>query len=307
MFAVQCLIVSVMETDTKCLFPLSTSRCNLGGGGGGGEADNPKPRSRRRRPRSVRRREEVQDCEPERSTAKCCHAFSPRYGFCPSPLLPMQPSSRVVPFQPRPYSKRPGSTFGARLRSSPPLPPAHLPSCRVVCQAIHAKNSRHMLLDMVRALSLPPLGRQPFLLLLSLFLILFSPLFCVTHTKIDYLEPTMVIVGTRGLSQVKGMLLGSVSNYLLQRSSVPVMVRPSSFLSLLLPSQRAHNLSLPPHPPIPPTRNTLAGNSPPPAPRPDGPQTTLDPQPRESRPARRSRHREGVQGGRYRCRPGGTG
>lgn len=35
----------------------------------------------------------------------------------------------------------------------------------------------------------------------------------------------MVIVGTRGLKKVKGMLLGSVSNYLLQKSSAPVMVR----------------------------------------------------------------------------------
>ncbi|KAM0746397.1 adenine nucleotide alpha hydrolases-like protein [Meredithblackwellia eburnea MCA 4105] len=60
---------------------------------------------------------------------------------------------------------------------------------RVLCQCIHAKNVRHMLLDMI-----------------------------------DYHEPTMVIVGTRGLKKVKGMLLGSVSNYLLQKSSVPVMV-----------------------------------------------------------------------------------
>ncbi|KAL8290289.1 hypothetical protein RQP46_003228 [Phenoliferia psychrophenolica] len=59
----------------------------------------------------------------------------------------------------------------------------------VRCQTIHAKNARHMLLDMV-----------------------------------DYLEPTLVIVGTRGLKKVKGMLLGSVSNYLLQKSSAPVMV-----------------------------------------------------------------------------------
>ena len=43
--------------------------------------------------------------------------------------------------------------------------------------------------------------------------------------QVDYHEPTMVIVGTRGLKKVKGMLLGSVSNYLLQKSSSPVMVR----------------------------------------------------------------------------------
>lgn len=41
---------------------------------------------------------------------------------------------------------------------------------------------------------------------------------------IDYHEPTLVIVGSRGLAKIKGMLLGSVSNYLIQKSSVPVMV-----------------------------------------------------------------------------------
>lgn len=34
----------------------------------------------------------------------------------------------------------------------------------------------------------------------------------------------MVIVGSRGLTKLKGMLLGSVSYYLVQKSSVPVMV-----------------------------------------------------------------------------------
>ncbi|KAJ5984177.1 hypothetical protein N7481_006276 [Penicillium waksmanii] len=34
----------------------------------------------------------------------------------------------------------------------------------------------------------------------------------------------MVIVGARGQSALKGVLLGSFSNYLLQHSSVPVMV-----------------------------------------------------------------------------------
>lgn len=57
---------------------------------------------------------------------------------------------------------------------------------KIECQGIHAQNARHMLVDMI-----------------------------------DYLEPTMVIVGTRGLSSIKGMLLGSVSNYLIQKSSAP--------------------------------------------------------------------------------------
>ncbi|KAL4075190.1 hypothetical protein V8B97DRAFT_1944887 [Scleroderma yunnanense] len=59
----------------------------------------------------------------------------------------------------------------------------------VSCQAWHAKNARHMLLDIV-----------------------------------DYNEPMMLIVGSRGLGQIRGILLGSTSHYLIQRCSVPVMV-----------------------------------------------------------------------------------
>ncbi|EJF63444.1 hypothetical protein DICSQDRAFT_125895 [Dichomitus squalens LYAD-421 SS1] len=57
------------------------------------------------------------------------------------------------------------------------------------CQAWHAKNSRHMLLDIV-----------------------------------DHYEPVMLIVGSRGLGNLKGILLGSTSHYLIQKCSVPVMV-----------------------------------------------------------------------------------
>ncbi|KAG6875421.1 hypothetical protein C0992_003934 [Termitomyces sp. T32_za158] len=60
---------------------------------------------------------------------------------------------------------------------------------QVACQAWHAKNARHMLLDIV-----------------------------------DYNEPEIVIVGSRGLGQLKGILLGSTSHYLIQKCSVPVMV-----------------------------------------------------------------------------------
>lgn len=51
---------------------------------------------------------------------------------------------------------------------------------------------------------------------------------------IDYHEPTLVIVGSRGLAKIKGMLLGSVSNYLIQKSSVPVMVSRSVLLEVSL-------------------------------------------------------------------------
>jgi len=60
---------------------------------------------------------------------------------------------------------------------------------RIVCQAWHAKNARHMLLDIA-----------------------------------DYYEPIMLIVGSRGLGQLSGILLGSTSHYLIQKCSVPVMV-----------------------------------------------------------------------------------
>ncbi|TIA80925.1 hypothetical protein E3P98_02400 [Wallemia ichthyophaga] len=59
----------------------------------------------------------------------------------------------------------------------------------ITCQAVHAKNSRHMLIDMI-----------------------------------DFIEPTFAIVGSRGRSDLTGILLGSTSHYLVQKSSVPVMV-----------------------------------------------------------------------------------
>lgn len=59
----------------------------------------------------------------------------------------------------------------------------------VMCQAWHAKNARRMILDLV-----------------------------------DYRNPTMLIVGSRGLNRLKGILLGSTSHYLVQKSSVPVMI-----------------------------------------------------------------------------------
>lgn len=44
---------------------------------------------------------------------------------------------------------------------------------------------------------------------------------------ISMYQPSLLIVGTRGLSEFKGMLLNSVSKYCLQHSPVPVaVVRP---------------------------------------------------------------------------------
>ncbi|MCJ1314490.1 hypothetical protein MMC25_008172 [Agyrium rufum] len=50
-----------------------------------------------------------------------------------------------------------------------------------------------------------------------------SPKHMITGA-IDGLEPTLVILGSRGRSALKGVLLGSFSNYLVTKSSVPVMV-----------------------------------------------------------------------------------
>ncbi|KAI9652277.1 MAG: hypothetical protein M1829_001686 [Trizodia sp. TS-e1964] len=50
-----------------------------------------------------------------------------------------------------------------------------------------------------------------------------SPKHLITEA-IDHLEPTLVILGSRGRSALKGVLLGSFSNYLVTKSSVPVMV-----------------------------------------------------------------------------------
>ncbi|EJD55073.1 adenine nucleotide alpha hydrolases-like protein [Auricularia subglabra TFB-10046 SS5] len=59
----------------------------------------------------------------------------------------------------------------------------------VICQSWHAKNMRHHILDLV-----------------------------------DIIDPVMLIVGSRGMGEIKGILLGSTSHYLVQKSSVPVMV-----------------------------------------------------------------------------------
>ena len=66
----------------------------------------------------------------------------------------------------------------------------------VLVEVIHCQNAQHMLLE-----------------------------------AIDTLKPTLVIVGSRGLSQVHGNIYASFSRYLIKKSSVPVMtarLKPSS-------------------------------------------------------------------------------
>lgn len=93
---------------------------------------------------------------------------------------------------------------------------------KISCQALHSKNARHMLLDvsssmMFRRSRLFPSSRNSLSIFASLSA--FS-----TSQMIDFFAPTLVIVGSRGLSALKGILLGSTSHYLVQKSSVPVMV-----------------------------------------------------------------------------------
>ena len=43
----------------------------------------------------------------------------------------------------------------------------------------------------------------------------------------DKLGASNIVMGTRGLSKLKKMILGSVSNFVLQHASVPVSVIPN--------------------------------------------------------------------------------
>ncbi|EFA78091.1 hypothetical protein PPL_08739 [Heterostelium album PN500] len=43
---------------------------------------------------------------------------------------------------------------------------------------------------------------------------------------IEIIKPDMVVVGTRGLNKLKRIILGSTSNYLINNSTIPVLVVP---------------------------------------------------------------------------------
>ncbi|KAI2794678.1 hypothetical protein POX_a01279 [Penicillium oxalicum] len=69
-----------------------------------------------------------------------------------------------------------------------------------------------------------------------------SPKQMITEA-IDELEPTLAIVGARGQSALKGVLLGSFSNYLISKSSVPVMVARHKLQRQLATSQTTMRLA----------------------------------------------------------------
>ncbi|KAM7223975.1 hypothetical protein V8F06_000448 [Rhypophila decipiens] len=60
---------------------------------------------------------------------------------------------------------------------------------RVIVEVLHCKNPKHLITEVI-----------------------------------DLISPTLVILGSRGRSALKGVILGSFSNYLVTKSSVPVMV-----------------------------------------------------------------------------------
>lgn len=81
---------------------------------------------------------------------------------------------------------------------------------RVVVEIFHCKSTRHMITEVI-----------------------------------DFLSPTLVIIGSRGRSAVKGVLLGSFSNYLVTKSSVPVMVARKKLRKHAQPTKRNRDGTLP--------------------------------------------------------------
>nr|POE74585.1 uncharacterized protein CFP56_37116 [Quercus suber] len=71
-----------------------------------------------------------------------------------------------------------------------------------------------------------------------------SPRHMITEV-IDFLSPTLVIIGSRGRSAMKGVLLGSFSNYLVTKSSVPVMVARKKLRKHAQPAKRNRDGTLP--------------------------------------------------------------
>jgi len=111
---------------------------------------------------------------------------------------------------------------------------------RVVVEVFHCKSPKHMITEVVSALFFSATRRMG---LPQCFYIAAEPL---TRVQIDFLEPTLVILGSRGRSALKGVLLGSFSNYLVTKSSVPVMVARKKLRkhskSMSLHSQRFSNV-----------------------------------------------------------------
>jgi nucleotide-binding universal stress UspA family protein len=83
---------------------------------------------------------------------------------------------------------------------------------KVHIEIVAAKTPKHMITEMV-----PPHNSRPHFPV-GLLAVAYK------YWQIDYINPTMVILGSRGRSAVKNILLGSFSTYLVAKSSCPVMV-----------------------------------------------------------------------------------
>ncbi|KAK4230127.1 hypothetical protein QBC38DRAFT_55547 [Podospora fimiseda] len=87
---------------------------------------------------------------------------------------------------------------------------------RVIVEVLHCKNPKHLITEVI-----------------------------------DLVNPTLVILGSRGRSALKGVILGSFSNYLVTKSSVPVMVarkklrKASKYKKLAAHHQQVNNISNP--------------------------------------------------------------
>ncbi|KAK3994553.1 hypothetical protein QBC44DRAFT_322256 [Cladorrhinum sp. PSN332] len=87
---------------------------------------------------------------------------------------------------------------------------------RVIVEVLHCKNPKHLITEVI-----------------------------------DLVNPTLVILGSRGRSALKGVILGSFSNYLVTKSSVPVMVarkklrKQSKYKKLAAHHQQVNNISNP--------------------------------------------------------------
>ncbi|GME85513.1 unnamed protein product [Ambrosiozyma monospora] len=60
---------------------------------------------------------------------------------------------------------------------------------------------------------------------------------------IKHISPTMVMVGSKGSSAIKGVLLGSLSNYLVRKSNVPVMVVKNKLKKLSSKKKFSNNIA----------------------------------------------------------------
>ncbi|KAJ9156907.1 Universal stress protein [Coniochaeta hoffmannii] len=120
---------------------------------------------------------------------------TPLYHHKPSPLFRAVEGSSVSP-SPVPSSRERSKAEEERYRAAVDITERVTKllrktrlQVRVIVEVLHCKNPKHLITEVI-----------------------------------DIVNPTLVILGSRGRSALKGVILGSFSNYLVTKSSVPVMV-----------------------------------------------------------------------------------